>query len=57
MIRKVLGAIYDGGLLSKGEIAYLVGVQESTLESIFSMLASKGYLKTLKAPRACQVAA
>jgi len=35
----------DNHLQSKREIADRVGVQESTLESILSMLLSKGYLE------------
>ena len=44
MIREVLRAVQDSPLLSKKEVADRVGVQESTLESILSMLSSKGYL-------------
>ena len=39
--------IRDGGLVSKGDITNKVGIQESTLESIFFLLSSKGYLKTI----------
>jgi len=45
MIMDVLRAMQDGSLLSKREIADRVGVQESTMESILSMLSSKGYLE------------
>ncbi len=48
MIKEVLKAIHGGSFLSKAEIANRAGVQESTLESIFSMLSSKGYLKTFE---------
>ena len=45
MIQEVLRAMQDRPLLSKKEVADRVGVQESTLESILSMLSSKGYLE------------
>jgi len=35
----------DSHILSKREIADRAGVQESTLESVLSMLSSKGYLE------------
>ena len=46
-MKEILRVIRDGGLLSKGDITNKVGIQESTLESIFSLLSSKGYLKTI----------
>jgi hypothetical protein len=45
LIKEVLKLIRDGGLLSKGDIADKMGIQDSTLESVFSLLSSKGYLK------------
>jgi DNA-binding IscR family transcriptional regulator len=48
VIREVLRAISDGDFTNKGDIADLAGVQESTSEIIFSMLSSKGYLKTVE---------
>ena len=45
MIREILRGMQDGSLLSKREIADRVGVQESTMENILSMLLSKGYLE------------
>ena len=48
MIKEVLRAINGGGLPRKRDIADRAGVQESTLESIISMLSSKGYLKTVE---------
>ena len=44
MIREVLRAMQDSQLLSNRDLADKVGVQEATLESILSMLSSKGYL-------------
>jgi len=44
LIRKVLRAMQDSHYQSKREVADRVGVQESTLESILSMLSDKGYL-------------
>jgi hypothetical protein len=56
-MKEVLKLVRDGGLLSKGDIADKMGIQESTLDSVFSMLSSKGYLKkfdgTADVPRAC----
>jgi hypothetical protein len=58
LIKQVLKSVRDGGLLSKGEIAEKMGIQESTLENIFSLLSSKGYLKnidsTTEMPKACK---
>lgn len=57
MIKEILKLVRDGGLLSKGDIAGKMGIQKSTLDSIFSLLSSKGYLKkidgTTEMPRAC----
>lgn len=47
MIKEILRAIRDGGLLSKRDIADGVGIQESTLESVLSLLTSKGYLQRI----------
>ncbi|MCW4034883.1 MAG: hypothetical protein NWF03_05920 [Candidatus Bathyarchaeota archaeon] len=47
MIKEVLTQIRDGGLLSKSDLANKVGVQSSTLESVFSLLSSKGYLRNV----------
>ena len=44
-MKETLRAICDGGLVSRGDIAEKVGVQESILEDILSLLSSKGYLK------------
>ena len=56
-MKEILRVIRDGGLVSKGDITNKVGIQESTLESIFSLLSSKGYLKTIdsteKIPMGC----
>lgn len=56
-MKEILRVIRDGGLLSKGDITNKVGIQESTLESIFSLLSSKGYLKKIDSikemPRGC----
>jgi len=56
-MKEILRVIRDGGLLSKGDITNKVGIQESTLDSIFSLLSSKGYLKKIDSakemPRAC----
>jgi transcription initiation factor IIE alpha subunit len=56
-MKEILRVIHDGGLLSKGDIANKVGIQESTLNSILSLLSSKGYLKTTddatETPRGC----
>lgn len=46
-MKEILRVIHDGGLSSKGDIANKVGIQESTLDSILSLLSSKGYLKTI----------
>jgi len=46
-MKEILKLVRDGGLLSKGDITNKVGIQESTLESIFSLLSSKGYLKKI----------
>jgi predicted transcriptional regulator len=58
LIKQVLKIVHDGDLLSKGEIAEKMGIQESTLETIFSLLSSKGYLKkidsTTETPKACK---
>ena len=56
-MKEILRVIRDGGWSSKGDIANKVGIQESTLNSILSLLSSKGYLKTIdstvKMPRGC----
>ena len=56
-MKEILKLVRDGGLLSKGDIADKMGIQESTLDSVFSLLSSKGYLKkfdgTTEVPRAC----
>ena len=48
MIKEVLKLVRDGGLLSKADIADKMGIQESTVTSILSLLSSKGYLKTIE---------
>lgn len=57
MLKDVLKLVRDGGLLSKRDVADKMGIQESTLENIFSLLSSKGYLKKIdgatELPRAC----
>jgi DeoR/GlpR family transcriptional regulator of sugar metabolism len=57
LIKEVLELVRDGGLLSKSDIADKMGIQEATLENVFSLLSSKGYLKkidgTTELPRAC----
>jgi len=57
MIREVLRVMQDSPFLSKKEVADRVGVQESTLESVLSMLSSKGYLeieeKNMDQPKGC----
>jgi hypothetical protein len=56
-MKEALKLVRDGGLLSKRDIADKMGIQESTLDSVFSLLSSKGYLKkfdgTTEVPRAC----
>ena len=47
MIKEVLRVVHDGGLLSKGALLDRMGIQESTLEDIFSLLSSKGYLRKI----------
>ncbi|MDG6221808.1 MAG: hypothetical protein IAX21_06575 [Candidatus Bathyarchaeota archaeon] len=47
MIKEILTLVRDGGLLSKNDIADRVGIQQATLESVFSLLSSKGYLKKI----------
>ena len=46
-MKEILRMIHDGGMSSKGEIANKLGIQESTLDSILSLLSLKGYLKTM----------
>lgn len=46
-MKETLRIVLDGGLLSKGDLAEKVGVQESTLEDILSLLSFKGYLRKL----------
>jgi hypothetical protein len=57
LIKELLKLVLDGCLLSKSDIADKMGIQESTLDSVFSLLSSKGYLKNIEAaaetPRAC----
>jgi hypothetical protein len=56
-MKEILKLVRDGGLLSKSAIADKMGIQESTLESVFSLLSSKGYLQKFdgatEVPRAC----
>jgi hypothetical protein len=47
MMKEVLRVVHDCGLLSKGDIVDKLGIQESTLEHIFSLLSSKGYLRKI----------
>jgi hypothetical protein len=44
-MKEVLKVVRDGNLLSKAAVADKLGIQESTLESVFSLLSSKGYLQ------------
>ena len=46
-MKDILSVIRDGGLLNKGDVANKVGIQQSTLDSVLSLLSSKGYLKTI----------
>lgn len=51
MIKDILRAIRDEGILNKSAIANKVGIEESTLEGVLSLLASKGYLKSIDYPQ------
>ena len=57
MLKEVLKLVRDGGLLNKAAFADKLGIQESTLESVFSLLSAKGYLRkfdgTTEVPPAC----
>lgn len=54
MIKEILLMINSKGLLSKREIAERIGVQESLLDNIFSLLISRGYLEKISiGPEAC----
>jgi len=56
LLKEVLALVRDGGLLSKGDIADKMGIQKSTLDSVLSLLSSKGYLTsngTAEMPRVC----
>jgi hypothetical protein len=57
LIKEALKIVCDGGLLSKSDIADKMGIQESALDNIFSLLSAKGYLKKFdgatELPRAC----
>jgi ribosomal protein S25 len=55
LIKEVLKLVRDGGLLSKGDIADKMGIQDSTLESVFSLLSSKGYLKKFDGAKVSRV--
>lgn len=46
-MKEILKLICDGGLSSKREIANKLGIQESTLDGILSLLSWKGYLKAI----------
>jgi len=46
-MKDILKVIRDEGLVSKRDIANKMGIQESALESVLSLLSSKGYLKTI----------
>lgn len=56
-MKEILRMVRDGGLLSKGDIANKLGIQESALDSILSLLSLKGYLKTIDStavvPKGC----
>ena len=56
-MKEILRVIRDGGMLSKGDIVNKLGIQESTLDSILSLLSLKGYLETIddaeEVQRAC----
>jgi hypothetical protein len=56
-MKEALKLVRDGDLLSKRAIAEKMGIQESTLDSVFSLLSSKGYLQKFdgatEVPRAC----
>ncbi|MCP8323206.1 MAG: winged helix-turn-helix transcriptional regulator [Candidatus Methylarchaceae archaeon HK02M2] len=47
MIKEILKIIYEKGHLSKREISNSIGIQESTLEDVLTLLSSKGYLKRI----------
>jgi predicted transcriptional regulator len=46
-MKEILKLVRDGGLLSKSDIADKMGIQESTLDNVFSLLSSKGYLNKI----------
>jgi hypothetical protein len=46
-MKEILTLVRDGGLLNKNDIADKIGIQHATLESVFSLLSSKGYLKKI----------
>ena len=50
-MKEILNIICTEGILSKGEIAEKMGIQESTLMDILSLLLSKGYLKTINSSK------
>lgn len=45
MIKDVLRVIRDLGVVNKREIVEKIGIEESTLEQVITLLASKGYVK------------
>lgn len=45
MIKGILRAIRDLGVVNTREIAEKIGIEESTLEHVITLLASKGYVK------------
>jgi hypothetical protein len=56
-MKEVLKLVRDGNLLSKAAFADELGIQESTLDNVFSLLSLKGYLRkfdgTTQVPPAC----
>jgi nitrate/TMAO reductase-like tetraheme cytochrome c subunit len=45
MIEDVLRTIHDQGVMNMKEIAAKIGIEESTLEQVMSLLVSKGYVR------------
>lgn len=45
MIRRLLQALLEPKVMSKGELAKLVGVQPETLDDIIRLLLQRGYLE------------
>ncbi len=55
MFKKILQLISENRMISKAQLARVIGISKETLEDILTMLADRGYLR-VERPTSCDTA-